>query len=158
MLFSALLLFITQLYALLTHSFLVPRRAFHATGSQRDIHPGAIIKFGNVKTNLHGDYNPSNSIFTCNNTGLYLFYVTMATYNGGGYGQVSYQIVQDGKVRAKSFTNYVMSGSFRGSTQFAMIRCSPRNHIWVKQGSGRPSWKQGMFENRSQFGSFQIAD
>ena len=126
-------------------------RAFHAQGSHRDILHNNIIRFSSVKSNVHGGFNPSTSKFTCNDESLYLFYATIASYNGGGYGPVWFQIVQDGHVRAAGYT-----GDAKGSvgTHFAMIRCRPGSQVWVKQG--HVNSKQGMWEGHSQFGGFHI--
>ena len=40
---------------------------------------------------------------------------------------------------------------------FAMIRCSPGSHVWVKQSGYKPSWIQAMWGVHSQFGGFKIA-
>ena len=125
-------------------------RAFHAEGSERVIHHGSTIKFRNVKINMNGCYNPASSIFTCKDKGLYYFYVTITTYGGKGYGQVWFMIVQDGRNRG-----YGVSGRVGGI--FAMIRCSPGSHVWVKQSGYKPSWIQAMWGGHSQFGGFKIA-
>ena len=122
-------------------------KAFHAEGSQTDIHPKSIIKFGNVKVNVGGCYNPILSVFTCADNGLYLFYVTITS----NFKPVWYQMVQDGAQRLQGFT-----GS-SASTHFAMIRCYPKSHVWVKQGHFQPPKKQGMYGFHSQFGGFKIA-
>ena len=122
--------------------------AFHAQGRKtEDIHPKSIIKFGNVKMNVGGCYNPMLSVFTCADNGLYLFYVTISA-NGKA---VWYEMVQDGVQRLLGYT-----GS-SASTHFAMIRCHPKSHVWVKQGPYQPSSKQGMYGSHSQFGGFKIA-
>ena len=105
--------------------------AFHAEGSQTDIHPKSIIKFGNVKMNVGSCYNPTLSVFTCADNGLYLFYVTISS-NGKA---VWYEMVQDGAQALLGFTG-------RSATQFAMIRCHPKSHVWVRQGPYQPSTKQ----------------
>ena len=129
-------------------------RAFQAAGSQRDIYPHSTIKFGHVKVNVGGRYNPRTHMFTCDDYNLYLFYVTISSYHMHGYRSVCYKIVQDGSTIVLGF-----SGLATGSvgTHFAMIRCRPGSHIWVKQGDYQPGWKQGMWEHHSQFGGFQIA-
>ena len=129
--------------------------AFHAEGSQKDIQPSRIIKFGHVKTNIDGCYNSSSSKFTCKDRGLYFFYVVIAAYNGKGYGQVWFQIVQDGHGRGSGVTGYGEDGPV-GSI-FAMIRCTPGSHVWVRQNAAGRPWKQGMWYGHSQFGAFKIA-
>ena len=123
-------------------------KAFHAEGSQTDIHSNSIIKFGKVKMNVGSCYNSTLSIFTCGDNGLYLFYVTISS-NGPA---VWYEIVQDGQQRLSGFTAHA---SYSVSTHFAMIRCHRKSHIWVK--SGRALHKKGMFWGHSQFGGYQIA-
>ena len=136
----------TRSGAVLIYVFIsVNVKAFHAEGSQTDIHPNSIIKFGKVKMNVGGCYNPTLSVFTCTD-GLYVFYVTISS-NGG---VIWYEIVQDGKQRLSGFTGHP---SYSVSTHLAMIRCHPRSHIWVKQSR---AYKQGMYWGHSQFGGFQI--
>ena len=131
-------------------------RAFHAEGSERvtSIHHASTIKFGNVKINIGGCYNPASFIFTCKDRGLYQFYVVIAANHGRGYGQVWFNIVQDGNTRGQGVTGLGEDGPV-GSI-FAMIRCYPGSHIWVKQRGDRPSWKQAMWGKHSQFGGFKI--
>ena len=97
------------------------------------------------------------SKFTCNDTGLYLFHVTLCAYHTPDgdeeYGAVWYEIVQDGSERVSGFTGH---GVAAVSTHFAMIRCAPGSQVWVKQGGMNPPWKQGMWHPHSQFGAFQI--
>ena len=108
-----------------------------------------------MKTNIGGCYNPSSSIFTCKDRGLYFFYVTLTAYTGKNYGQVWFNIVQDGNTRAQGVTGHGDTGPV-GSI-FAIVRCYPESHIWVKQRGDRPSWKQAMWVSHSQFGGFKIA-
>ena len=129
------------------------KQAFHARGSQKDIAINSLIKFGNVETNIHGGYNKVTSKFTCNDRGLYLFYVTLSSLHGKGYGAVWYMIVQDDEPKARGVTGH---GVASVSTHFAMIRCNPRSQVWVKQGTFIPPWKQGMWPGHSQFGAFCI--
>ena len=131
-------------------------RAFHAEGSQKDIHHHSIIRYGNVKTNIGGCYNPSSSIFTCKDRGLYFFYVVIAAYHGRGYGQVWFNIVQDGHIRGRGVTGHGEDGPV-GSI-FAMIRCTPGSHIWVKQSGYNPDRNQAMWWGHSQFGGFKIGN
>ena len=128
-------------------------RAFHAAGSQIDIYPYSTIKFGKVKVNVGGRYNPITSIYTCDDNKLYFFYVTISSYSMHGYGGVWYKIVQDGVKRVGGFSG-LASGSV--GNHFAMIRCHRGSHIWVKQGDYQPKWKQGMWTSPSLFGGFQI--
>ena len=129
--------------------------AFHAEGSQKDIQHSRIIKFGNVKTNINGCYNPASSIFTCKDRGLYHFYVVISAYHGRGYGQVWFNIVQDGNTRGQGVTGLGEDGPV-GSI-FAMIRCYPGSHIWVRQRGDAHHFKQAMWVEHSQFGGFKIA-
>ena len=129
-------------------------RAFHAEGSHKDIHIGRIIRFGNVKTNIDGCYNPASSMFTCKDRGIYFFYVVLSAYSGKGYGQVWFQIVQDGHIRGSGVTGNGTGGPV-GSI-FAIIHCSPGSQVWVKQRGISGPWKQAMFGTHSQFGGFKI--
>ena len=69
------------------------------------------------------------------------------------HGPVWYLIMQDEHIRARGYT-----GTAKGSvsTHFAMITCSPGSKVWVKQGTYKPAWKQGIWGGHSQFGGFQI--
>ena len=129
--------------------------AFHAEGSEKDIPRFSIIKFGKVKTNIGGCYNSSNFIFTCKDEGLYHFYVTMTAHYGKGYGQVWFNIVQDGNTMGSGVTGNGEDGPVGGI--FAMIRCYPGSHIWVKQRGDTRPYKQAMWGGHSQFGGFKIA-
>ena len=83
--------------------------AFHAQGRKtEDIHPKSIIKFGNVKVNVGGCYNPILSVFTCADNGLYLFHVTITS----NFKPVWYQMVQDGVQRLQGFTGSSASTHF----------------------------------------------
>ena len=77
----------------------------------------------------------------------------MAAYGGKGYGQVWFNIVQDGHVKGSGVTGNGDDGPVGGI--FAMIRCTPGSHVWVKQ-SGTWFWNQGMWWGHSQFGGFKI--
>ena len=118
------------------------------------MHPHSTIKFGNAKINIGGCYNPSSSIFTCKDRGLYYFYVTITAYGGKGYGQVWFDIVQDGRAKGQGVTGNGDDAPVGGI--YAMIRCYPGSHIWVKQ-QGTWFWKQGMWSHHSQFGGFKIS-
>ena len=129
-------------------------RAFHAEGSHKVIHHHSTIRFGSVKTNIDGCYNPSSAIFTCKDRGLYFFYVVIAAYSGNGYSQVWFNVVQDGHIRGSGVTGYGEHGPV-GSI-FAMIRCTPGSHVWAKQSGVGPAWNQAMYWGHSQFGGFKI--
>ena len=74
--------------------------------------------------------------------------------SGQGYGQVWFQIVQDGHIRGSDVTGYGTHGIV-GSI-FAMIQCSPGSQVWVKQTGVGTSWKQDIYGGHSQFGGFRI--
>ena len=126
-------------------------RAFHAQASQSEITVDGKISFGTLRTNVNGGYNPATSTFTCNDRNLYLIYVTMSSKASDG--PVWYLIMQDSNIRARGFT-----GTAKGSvsSQLAMIKCSPGSQVWVKQGTHKPAWKQGIWAGNSMFGGFQI--
>ena len=131
-------------------------RAFHAEGSQKDIKRGSIIKFGNVKKDIGGCYNRMHSVFSCKDRGLYFFYVTMTAYGGKGYGQVWFDIVQDGNVRGQGVTGNGDDAPVGGI--YAMIRCTPKSFVWVKQHEQHWYGNQGMWAHHCQFGGFKIAN
>ena len=138
-------------------SYLTARRnAFNARGTQTQFTPQwSTIRFGAVTYNQNGGYNPATSKFRCSNYGLYLFYVTIASYHGKDYGGAWFQIVQDNIVRFGGITHIAGVG-----TNFAMIKCSPGSQIWVREGHvwwPLPIHKQGMWGGHSQFGGFEIA-
>ena len=79
----------------------------------------------------------------------------MTAYGGKDYGQVWFNIVQDGHVKGSGVTGNGDNAQVGGI--FAMIRCYVGSHIWVKQRGDRPPWRQGMWGGHSQFGGFKIA-
>ena len=64
-----------------------------------------------------------------------------------------FNIVQNGFNRGQGVTG-ISTGAV-GSI-FAIIRCYPGSHIWVKQ-SGAGPYTQAMWKHHSQFGGFKIA-
>ena len=64
-------------------------------------------------------------------------------------------ILQDGRNMGYGTTGNGENGQVGGI--FAMIRCSPGSHVWVKQRGFKPTWIQGMWGDHSQFGGFKIA-
>ena len=131
-------------------------KAFHAEGYRKeDIFHRSNIEFRNVKTNIGGCYNPANSTFTCKDKGLYHFYVTILSHTQRGYGQVWYDIVQDGRVMGYGITGNGETGQVGGI--YAMIRCSIGSHVWVKQSGYRPGSRQAKWGPHFQFGGFKIA-
>ena len=64
-----------------------------------------------------------------------------------------FDIVQDGLANGQGVTGNGDDAPVGGI--YAMIRCYPGSHVWVKQ-HGTWFWKQGMWSHHSQFGGFKI--
>ena len=67
-----------------------------------------------------------------------------------------FNIVQDGHIRGRGVTGHGEDGPV-GSI-FAMIKCIPGSHIWVKQSGYKPRRNQAMWWGHSQFGGFKIGN